>query len=129
MYIEAAARWLAPHPNSRFVVCQSRLAVDRIPPAASAAGLLVLRRLDVIPRTGKPVLFCVLVLRRRRGDDDVVECEVESVCVRTPSGEHTPEYRRLLQDLDKLPPDSLSRAGDGDGDGDVDGDDASDDEQ
>lgn len=50
---------------SRFVVCDTSLAIDRVDAAAAGAGLVILRRLDVIPKTGKPPLFSVWVMRLR----------------------------------------------------------------
>jgi tRNA1(Val) A37 N6-methylase TrmN6 len=61
-YAVAAARCLAP--GGRFVTCAAAAQRDRVRAAAAAAGLAVERRLDVIPRAGKPVLFAVYALRR-----------------------------------------------------------------
>jgi hypothetical protein len=63
-YCQSAASRLAS-PASRFVVCDTSLAIARVNAAAVDAGLVILRRLDVIPKTGKPPLFSVWVMRLR----------------------------------------------------------------
>lgn len=60
-YAQAGARFLS-RPQGLFVVCESALGVTRGYTAATGAGLRVIVRLDVVPREGKPVLFCVFVM-------------------------------------------------------------------
>lgn len=67
-YCQAAKRSLrAPGPRGKdekpsvFVVCNTALASARVYSGCSAAGLSVVRRVDVVPRQGKPALFCVFV--------------------------------------------------------------------
>ncbi|HJQ83408.1 MAG TPA: methyltransferase domain-containing protein, partial [Candidatus Binatia bacterium] len=59
-YCVAAARCLAP--RGRFVVCEAAAHAERVHAAATAAGLGVEGRLDVVPRAGKAALFSVHVL-------------------------------------------------------------------
>lgn len=56
-YCVAAARLLAP--GGRFVSCASAAQRDRVANGAAGAGLAITSRLDVVPRAGKPPLFCV----------------------------------------------------------------------
>lgn len=60
-YCAAAARLLAP-PHGLFVVVETAQAVTRSYDAATAAGLRVLARIDIVPREGKPVLINVFVM-------------------------------------------------------------------
>lgn len=59
-YCLAAARLLAP--AGRFVVCAAAFQRERMQTGAAAAGLSVVRRLDVVPRRGKTALFAVYTL-------------------------------------------------------------------
>jgi len=59
-YCAAAARLLAP--GGRFVTCAGGTQTARVTAAATAAGLAVVRRRDVVPRAGKAPLLGVHVL-------------------------------------------------------------------
>ncbi len=61
-YALAAARLLAD--DGVFVACGGAWPEDRGARAAEIAGLHLHRRVDVVPREGKPVLFRVFVMRR-----------------------------------------------------------------
>ena len=65
-YTLAASSLLAPHGT--FVVCETALELARTYAAAAAAQLRVVARVDVIPRIGKPPLFCVFCMIRDVGD-------------------------------------------------------------
>jgi tRNA1(Val) A37 N6-methylase TrmN6 len=67
-YAARAAALLAP--GGRFVACAGAAPEDRADRAVLAAGLRLVRRVDVVPRAGKPVLFRVVVAERMRGDGD-----------------------------------------------------------
>lgn len=60
-YCDAAARRLAP--GGLFVACEATSQAARVDGAAASAGLAVERRLDVIPRAGKPPLLSVFTFR------------------------------------------------------------------
>ena len=63
-YLRSAARLVAP--GGRVVVCASTRGPERAPRGASAAGLVVLRARDVVPRAGhKGALFTVWSCARR----------------------------------------------------------------
>lgn len=62
-YVAAAARLMGP--DSEFFVCDSARYPQRVPDAASAAGLALTRVLEVIPRAGKACLFHVFKLSRK----------------------------------------------------------------
>ena len=84
-YCAAAARWLVP--DGCFVACAAAAAVERVAAAASAAGLAIARRLDVVPRAGKAALFSVYALRRQEKVEGTV---VESpLVVRDAAGGRT----------------------------------------
>ena len=61
-YCDAAAPLLAP--GAPLVLCAAPGQVGRLQAHAPIAGLHVERQRDIIPRTGKPPLFSVFVLRR-----------------------------------------------------------------
>jgi tRNA1(Val) A37 N6-methylase TrmN6 len=60
-YVAAAARALAP--GGVAVVCADARRPERVEHSASAAGLGVVQRMDVVPAAGKPALFSVFTLR------------------------------------------------------------------
>jgi len=60
-YIETAARVV--QPKGVIVPCGDSEAGERVLRAASAHGMDVVARCDVIPRAGRPVLFSVWTLR------------------------------------------------------------------
>jgi tRNA1(Val) A37 N6-methylase TrmN6 len=61
-YCEAASRALGD--LGRFVLCAPSGENARVEEAAAGAGLAVARRLDVVPREGKPALLSVTTMRR-----------------------------------------------------------------
>ena len=90
-YCLAAARWLAP--GGRFVACAAAAQVRRVAEAAAAAGLHLTRRLDVIPRAGKPALFSVHTMRPGRGRSE--PALDPPLVVRDAAGRRTPMFRAL----------------------------------
>src|SRR5262249_33287568 len=62
-FTQAAARLLAP--PGWFVTCAAAAQVERVALGAARAGLAVVRRMDVVPREGKEVLFSMWAMRRR----------------------------------------------------------------
>ncbi|HYY05809.1 MAG TPA: hypothetical protein VE997_04480 [Candidatus Limnocylindria bacterium] len=90
-YCLAAARWLAP--GGRFVACAAAAQVRRVAEAAAAAGLHLTRRLDVIPRAGKPALFSVHTMRAGRGGGE--PALDPPLVVRDAAGRRTPMFRAL----------------------------------
>lgn len=62
-YCAAAAPLLSPQ-RGLFVVCAAGTAAGRVEQGAGAAGLAIVARLDVVPRTGKPPLFSVYAMTR-----------------------------------------------------------------
>jgi tRNA1Val (adenine37-N6)-methyltransferase len=61
-YCEAAARLLAP--DGWFVTCAGAMQCGRVRSGARRAGLHVVRRREVIPRSGKRPLFAVWAMKR-----------------------------------------------------------------
>lgn len=83
-YVAAAARALAPGGACVLVMgVQGQRRPGRVRDAAAAHGLAVARRVDVVPRAGKPLLMQVWVLRwagdaagaEERGEEFVVRLE------------------------------------------------------
>lgn len=99
-YAHAAAALLAP--GGRFVACYGAQPEARGEEAARAAGLAVLRRVDVIPRAGKPVLLRVLVAAHEN-DARGTETRFERFFVRDERGEITAEMHRARAAMG-LPP-------------------------
>jgi tRNA1(Val) A37 N6-methylase TrmN6 len=95
-YARAAARCLLP--GGRFVACEAASQAARVDGAAAAAGLTVTNWMDVIPREGKPALFCVFEMRQqgvRQYDAPLV--------IRARDGSWTQDFRRLREAMG-LPP-------------------------
>jgi len=98
-YCLAAARWLAP--GGRFVTCAATAQLRRVFVAATAAGLHVTRRLEVIPRAGKAALFSVHVMRR--GSSASLPRLDPPLVVRDAAGQRTPAFRALRERMG-MPP-------------------------
>ena len=98
-YCLAAARWLAP--GGRFVACAATAQLRRVFEAATAAGLHVTRRLEVIPRAGKAALFSVHVMRRGRSASS--PALDPPLVVRDAAGQRTPAFRALRERMG-MPP-------------------------
>ncbi len=112
VYCEAASKHLsAKDKHARFVVCEGGLMHnrERAQKGADEFGLKILSRVDVIPKTGKPILFSVyemsllsnkdakpsmVDLKSSRRDGDNIY--VKTLTVRDESGLHTKEYESLL---------------------------------
>jgi tRNA1Val (adenine37-N6)-methyltransferase len=98
-YCVAAARLLAP--GASFVACEMAGRSEAVAAAAARAGLVVARRLDVIPRDGKPPLFSVYAMRR--ADETVAHPAISSVSVRDARARRTEPFRAIRLDLG-MPP-------------------------
>jgi len=98
-YCLAAARWLAP--GGRFVACAAAAQLRRVSEAATAAGLHLTRRRDVIPRAGKPALFSVHVMRPGRSASE--PALDPPLVVRDAAGQRTPAFRALRERMG-MPP-------------------------
>ena len=98
-YCLAAARWLAP--GGRFVTCAATAQLRRVSEAATAAGLRVTRRLEVIPRAGKAALFSVQVMRPGRSASS--PALDPPLVVRDAAGQRTPAFRALRERMG-MPP-------------------------
>lgn len=94
-YCLSAVRYLAP--GASFVACASATQRTRVERAALAAGLVVERWRDVIPREGKPPLISVFVLRRA-GDAETF-CEEPPLVVRDSSGRWTADFAAVRRDM------------------------------
>ncbi|MBL9025042.1 MAG: methyltransferase domain-containing protein [Myxococcales bacterium] len=101
--IEDYARAAAPllRPNGRFVACYGAQPERRGEDAARAAGLHVLRRIDVVPRAGKPVLLRVLVAAP--ADSGEGSTRIERFAVRDQNGDITAEMHEARARMG-LPP-------------------------
>ena len=88
-------------PDGAFVVCESASQVPRVHRAADAADLAVTRRVDVVPREGKPALFSVYVMRPSAGPR--VETSEPPIVVRDRTGRRTDAFRALRGDMG-MPP-------------------------
>lgn len=95
-YVAAASRALAP--GGTFTMCSSILELDRVAAAAAASGLAIGEHWTVIPRTGKPPLIAIDVLRR--GDAARVD---HALTVRDTAGQWTPDFLRVRSEMG-LPP-------------------------
>jgi tRNA1(Val) A37 N6-methylase TrmN6 len=97
-YCAAAVRLLAP--GARFVTCAASGQLERVGIAAAAAGLGVVRRLEVVPRAGKPPLFSVHVMAREACGKAALDVPL---VVRDADGRRTPAFR-LVRAAMGMPP-------------------------
>jgi tRNA1Val (adenine37-N6)-methyltransferase len=96
-YCAAAAAALAP--AGVFAVCAPAVQLDRVAPAAAAAGLAIIVRQDVVPRAGKPPLFSLFAMQRAAG---ALQWEAPLV-VRDSRGRRTEEFVHLRGEMG-MPP-------------------------
>lgn len=89
-YLATGARLLAD--QGVMVLCGDARAVERVELGASAAGLSLWARCDVIPREKEPALFAVWTLRRARREGDVA---LSSLTLRDVAGERTADAKML----------------------------------
>ncbi|NUP11458.1 MAG: methyltransferase domain-containing protein [Polyangiaceae bacterium] len=95
-YCSAASHLL--RDGGRFVVCAGVHPADRGDRAASAAKMFVERRIDVVPRDGKPVLFRVFVMKKLIDGPPPPE-EFECFVVRDERGELTDDMKEAKREL------------------------------
>jgi tRNA1(Val) A37 N6-methylase TrmN6 len=98
-YVDAAARLLAP--GGVFVACQAAIQADRVEPAMRAAGLSIVRWMDIVPREGKPPL--VVVFACRRASEAGARVDDPPLVVRDRDLRWTPAFAQLRLDMG-LPP-------------------------
>jgi tRNA1(Val) A37 N6-methylase TrmN6 len=98
-YCAAAARALAP--AGRFVLCAAHGQGERIAAAARAEGLAIERIVDVVPRTGKPPLLVLHVMRRGPVSAPAPR---DTVTVRDASGQWTAAFSPIRAAMGLPPP-------------------------
>lgn len=98
-YCLAASRVLAP--GAPFVMCAAALQAPRIEPGARAAGLVIERRRDVLPRVGRPPLLSIYVLRRTGEAGAFVE--EPPLAARDAEGRRSPEMSAVRVEMG-MPP-------------------------
>jgi hypothetical protein len=88
--------------KGRFVVCENWLNDKRVAEGAKAASLSIIKRLDVIGRTGKDTLFSVYVMAK---EDRLVtnSIEIERLEVRGYDGDWTSTYKRRILNSMNIP--------------------------
>jgi len=99
-YCEAAARFVGD--SGRFVTCAGGGHLGRVEAAVARAGLAIERRLDVVPRAGKPALFSVYAIcqranQRRSGVDR--NDAAASLIVRDAAGARTEQFQALRRSM------------------------------
>eukprot|EP00968_Pinguiococcus_pyrenoidosus_P002418 scaffold135_cov249-Pinguiococcus_pyrenoidosus.AAC.2 len=104
-----------------FVVVESSLANDRVYEGAIRAGLQIVSQMDVIPRAGKPPLFSLFALQKRRNAVGEacpgkivaplhaeaalhIGMEYETFVVRDASGRRSEAYLAMLSQVGFPPP-------------------------
>ena len=96
-YIEAASRYVTD--DGRFVVVESALARKRIDEGCNEYGMKIRKVWDFIPKTGKPALFVIAVIEKRKEGDSGNEYPIEKMTIRNVNGQYTKEYHSLLRDM------------------------------
>lgn len=93
-YVRAAGKWLTP--GGRAVVCGDARRPERVVDALPGAGLVALRRRDVVPRAGaKGALFSVWVLARAEEAGAAAPAVAEPFVAREADGRRTRAYLDL----------------------------------
>jgi tRNA1Val (adenine37-N6)-methyltransferase len=87
-YCDAAAARLAP--DAPFVACEAWNQRGRVEPAASAAGLRLVRWQEIVPREGKEPLLCIFAMRARDHAEPLRL--LPPLVVRDASGRRTPAF-------------------------------------
>ena len=106
-YLEAAARALAP--RGRFALCAAYGQSERLEDAARAHDLVLVRRVDVIPRAGKAPLLVLNVLERRAAHAaSLPAARHDAITVRDQRGQWTEDFR-AVRDAMGLPPPPTER--------------------
>jgi tRNA1(Val) A37 N6-methylase TrmN6 len=100
-YALAAARALAPVGS--FVACAAATQSERVMAAASAAGLVISRRRDVIPREGKDPLVLLFSMRRPNPAATATVTVDPPLVVRDRTGRRTDEFVALRAEMG-MPP-------------------------
>ncbi len=96
-YCLAAATLMAP--GASFVGCAAGFQRARVAAAAKAAGLVVTRWRDVLPKPGKPPLFGVFAMRRAGETGAGGVAEEEPLLLRGADGRFTVEHDLVRHDL------------------------------
>ena len=92
-YLAAAARVLAPH--GVVVVCSDGRAPERVLRGAREAGLFPVRRLDVLPKAGRPPLFAVWTCARV----DRGALDHDELVMRDDAGARTPASQSMRHEF------------------------------
>jgi len=91
-YCQTAARLMAP--GGCFVVCAAATQAARVAASTAAAGLGMVRYLEVIPRQGKGALFRVYVMRHQIDGASAPNPRVDPpLVVRDAAGRRTEQFR------------------------------------
>jgi tRNA1Val (adenine37-N6)-methyltransferase len=90
-YCAAAAPRLAP--GAPFVACQAWNQRERVPPAAAAAGLALVRWREIVPREGKEPLLCIFAMRAADAAEPLGI--TPPLVVRDHQGRRTEEFRAV----------------------------------
>jgi tRNA1Val (adenine37-N6)-methyltransferase len=102
-YTAAAARALAP--QGRFALCAAYGQQERIEAAAALHDLVIVRRVDVVPRAGKAPLLVLDVLERRgAGGAAAPTLRHDSITVRDEHGQWTPAFQGVRAAMGLPPP-------------------------
>jgi tRNA1Val (adenine37-N6)-methyltransferase len=96
-YVAAGARALAAGADARLVLCAAHGQAGRIAGAAAAAGLALLRTVDVVPREGKAPLLVIAAMGRQGPGTR------ETLTIRDGTGQWTPAFAALREAMG-LPP-------------------------
>ena len=99
-YTAAAARALAP--RGRFALCAAYGQQERIEAAAALHDLVIVRRVDVIPRAGKAPLLVLDVMERRGGAPPALRHD--AITVRDAHGQWTRDFLAVRAAMGLPPP-------------------------
>ena len=107
-YVKAASRYLTE--DGHFVVVESALGKARFDAAVKEygrrwrdgfiVGMKIVKRWDFIPKEGKPALFSIAdMIKRKEEENWDGKYEVATITIRNKEGKYTKEYHQLLLDM------------------------------
>jgi tRNA1Val (adenine37-N6)-methyltransferase len=98
-YCLAARPWLAP--GAPFVACEAWSQRERVEPAATEAGLRLVRWREIVPRAGKEPLLCIFAMRAAECAEPLLVDP--PLVVRDGQGQRTDEFKAIRRALG-MPP-------------------------
>jgi tRNA1Val (adenine37-N6)-methyltransferase len=101
VYCKCASLYLKKHSESRFIVAQTSLEIERSEKAGYDVGFEIVKRFDIHGIIGKPSLFSVFVFK---WGQSISKYPVTTIYVRGSDGQFTKEMKDIYETIGKPPP-------------------------